>query len=67
MKISTRAAALAAAMATVGVAAGIGGSGSAVAQGIAGPFAACPSLDTLETLGTVPDGTRFPCLGIATF
>jgi subtilisin family serine protease len=67
MKFSTRAAALAAAMATVGVAAGIGGSGSAVAQGIAGPFAACPSLDTLETLGTVPDGTRFPCLGIATF
>jgi len=67
MKISTRAAALAAAMATVGVAAGIGGSTSAVAQGIAGAFTACPSLETLETLGAVPDGTRFPCLGIATF
>ncbi len=30
-------------------------------------FAACPALDTLETLGDVPEGSAFPCVAIGTF
>jgi len=50
------------------VAVGMAAPGMAAAQSMgAAPFAACPSLDTLESLGEVPEGTSFPCLGIATF
>jgi subtilisin len=50
-----------------GLAVGLAAPGTAAAQGPATPFAACPSLETLEAVGNVPAGTSFPCLGIATF
>ncbi len=50
-----------------GLAMGLAAPGTAAAQGAVTPFAACPSLETLETVGDVPAGTSFPCLAIATF
>jgi subtilisin len=50
-----------------GLAAGLAAPGTAAAQGPATPFAACPSLETIEAAGDIPAGTSFPCLGIATF
>ncbi len=53
-------------LAIVGLA--MAGASAASAQvGENARFAACPALDTLETLGVVPDGTMFPCVAIGTF
>lgn len=56
-----------AALLVAALAVGLTAPDTAAAQGAVTPFAACPSLETLEALGDLPTDTSFPCLGIATF